>query len=149
MSLHKTCIRGRALAALFLIVAVKALSQAAAPAVAYNEQTKVFRLDAANVTYAFGINERGELQPLYWGGRLGSGDTVGPAHVLPDWASFDLTTGVTPQEFAGWGAGLYVEPALKITFPDGNRDLVLDYVSHHIDGTVLTVTVKDISREVY
>ena len=26
-----------------------------------------------------------------------------------------------------WGAGLFVEPALKVTFADGNRDLVLHY----------------------
>jgi alpha-galactosidase len=56
---------------------------------------------------------------------------------------------VTPQEFAGWGAGLVLEPGVKITFPDGNRDLVLHYVSHHIDGPVLTVRLKDISREVF
>ena len=32
--------------------------------------SKVFRLDGGNVTYAFGVNSRGELQQLYWGGRL-------------------------------------------------------------------------------
>jgi hypothetical protein len=32
---------------------------------------QVFRLDGGNSTYAFGVNERGELQTLYWGGRLG------------------------------------------------------------------------------
>jgi hypothetical protein len=30
---------------------------------------------------------------------------------------------------SGWGGGIYVEPALKVTFSDGNRDLVLHYVS--------------------
>ena len=28
----------------------------------------VFRLDGGNTTYAFGVNERGELQQVYWGG---------------------------------------------------------------------------------
>ncbi|HEY0795705.1 MAG TPA: alpha-galactosidase, partial [Acidisarcina sp.] len=43
---------------------------------------------------------------------------------------------------------LYVEPALKITFPDGNRDLVLHYVSHKIDGATLTIQMTDILRDV-
>ena len=49
----------------------------------------------------------------------------------------------------GWGGGLFVEPDLKITFPDGNRDLVLKYVSHTIQGSDLSILMKDISREVY
>jgi alpha-galactosidase len=116
--------------------------------IGYNSQTHVFRIDAARTTYAFGVNERGELQSLYWGGRLGDGDAIAEAHSVAEHASFDLSTSTTPQEFAGWGAGLFVEPALKVTFPDGNRDLVLHYVSHTMDGNTLRVVLKDISREV-
>ena len=54
----------------------------------------------------------------------------------------DTSINITPQEFTGWGGGLVLEPSLKITFPDGNRDLVLHCLSHHIDGPVLTVTVR-------
>src|SRR5580658_11294080 len=92
------------------------------------QTAQVFRLDGGNSTYAFGINERGELQPLYWGGRLGPHDAVPPAHSSPEVASFDSTYTTTPQEYAGWGAGLFTEPALKVTFADGNRDLVLHFV---------------------
>ncbi len=53
---------------------------------------------------------------------------------VPVWASFDSSYTTTPQEYAGWGAGLFIEPALKITFADGNRDLVLHYDSHSHDG---------------
>ncbi|AXC10934.1 Alpha-galactosidase [Acidisarcina polymorpha] len=120
-----------------------------APSITFDQNAKVFRIDAADISYAFGVNERGELQPLYWGGRLGASDVLPPAHSSHEVAAFDLSSSVSPQEFAGWGAGLYVEPALKITFPDGNRDLVLHYVSHHIDGSSLTVTLKDISRDVF
>ena len=49
---------------------------------------------------------------------------------MPEWASFDSSYTNTPQEYAGWGAGLFIEPALKVTFADGNRDLVLHYESH-------------------
>jgi alpha-galactosidase len=38
---------------------------------------------------------------------------------------------------------------LKVTFPDGNRDLVLQYVSHTIEGNRLAILLKDVSREVY
>jgi alpha-galactosidase len=55
----------------------------------------------------------------------------------------------TQQEFAAWGGGLYVEPDLKVNFPDGNRDLVLHYVSHTIEGNQLEILLKDTSREVY
>ncbi len=120
-----------------------------AAAIHYDSATRVFRLDAADVTYAFGVNEVGQLQSLYWGARLAPGDSFAAAHSRPGWASFDLSINTTPQEFAGWGGGLYFEPDLKITFPNGNRDLVLRYVSHRIEGDELLVTMKDISLAVY
>jgi alpha-galactosidase len=124
-------------------------AQAPRPSITYNERTKVFRIDAAEITYTFGINERDELQAMYWGNRLGAHDSLSSPREPASVASFDSGSNVTPREFAGWGAGLTTEPALKITFPDGNRDLVLHYVSHRIDGLTLTVTVKDISRDVF
>ena len=126
---------------------MKALSQDTA-AIHYNSDTKVFRLDGGGVTYAFGVNEANELQPVYWGRSVSLQDELAAARRLPEAASFDSTATTTPKEFAGWGGGLYTEPALKVSFPDGNRDLVLHYVSHKIDGDTLTVTVKDVERPV-
>jgi alpha-galactosidase len=114
------------------------------------QTAQVFRLDGGNSTYAFGVNEHGELQPLYWGGRLGSHDVVPPAHSLPEMASFDSPYTTTPQEYAGWGAGLFTEPALKVTFPDGNRDLVLHFVrATKNTPQAVDVQLKDISRDIY
>jgi alpha-galactosidase len=114
------------------------------------QTAQVFRLDGGNSTYAFGVNERGELQTLYWGGRLGPKDKLAPAHSYMEWASFDSSYTTTPQEYAGWGAGLFTEPALKVSFADGNRDLVLHFVRATPDGLQsLQVLLKDISREVY
>src|SRR5580700_7726733 len=109
----------------------------------------VFRLDGGNTTYAFGVNERGELQQIYWGGRLGEHDVIGPAKSEAEKAAFDSSYNNTPQEYAGWGTGLYLEPALKVTFADGNRDLVLHYASSskHDDSSI-DVVVKDIRRAV-
>ncbi len=118
--------------------------------VALAQTQPVFRLDGGNSTYAFGVNERGELQPLYWGGRLAAHDSIPTAHSLREWASFDSPYTTTPQEYASWGAGLYTEPALKVTFADGNRDLVLHFVSATPKAPqAIDVLLKDISREIY
>ena len=132
---------------LAVFLAVTAASGQTASA-RFDATRKVFRLDSATTTYAFGINERNELQPLYWGARLGAADTLGPVHITKGITSVDTTTTITPQEFAGWGQGIYTETALKISFADGNRDLVLHYDSHTIKGNVLLVVVKDIQRNI-
>ena len=95
---------------------------------------KSFASTAAN-TYVFGVNERGELQPIYWGGAPRRETTRFPRRAHTRMGLLRLSHTTTPQEYAGWGAGLFVEPALKITFPDGNRDLVLHYVSHTVRPT--------------
>ena len=104
------------------------------PLIRYNAHSHVFRIDAAGITYLFGVNENGEIQSLYWGQRVGADDPFPSPCSLPGHASFDPSVNATPQEFVAWGDGLYVCPDLKITFPDGNRDLVLRYVSHTIHG---------------
>jgi alpha-galactosidase len=116
----------------------------------FGQSAQVFRLDGGNSTYAFGVNERGELQALYWGGRLSPRDTVPSAHSFPEVASFDSPYTTTPQEYASWGAGLFTEPVLKVTFADGNRDLVLHFVRATPDGEgAIKVLLKDVSREIY
>jgi len=118
-------------------------------AVSYDEATKVFRLDGGNVTYTFGVNARGELQQLYWGGRLGATDPIPQAVPAREWASFDSSYTNTPQEYAGWGSGLFVEPALKVTFSDGNRDLVLHYDSEKTIPDGFNIVLKDVKRQVF
>jgi alpha-galactosidase len=120
----------------------------AASNIHFDPTTKVFRIDAGDMTYAFGINNGDELQPVFWGARI-NGDKLPAAVKMPEAASFDSAYTVTPNEYAGWGSGLYVEPALKVSYPDGNRDLILHYVSHAIKGDELTVSLKDIDRDLY
>ncbi|MEO8736565.1 MAG: alpha-galactosidase [Edaphobacter sp.] len=126
-----------------------AMAQIDAPAIHFDAATHVFRIDAADMTYVLGINEHQQMQSLYWGKRLGASDSFPPSKAMPEAAAFDPPVSTTPHEFVGWGGGLFVEPDLKISFPDGNRDLVLKYVSHKIDGNKLSIVMKDISREVY
>jgi len=115
----------------------------------FDQQTQVFRIDAADMSYVLGVNEKKQVQTLYWGKRLSNADSFLAAHAAPGSSSFDLPITTTGQEFVAWGGGLYVEPDLKVTFPDGSRDLVLQYVSHAIKGNQLIIRLKDISQEVY
>src|ERR1700744_4776063 len=94
-----------------------------------------FRLDGGDVTYAVGVTKQGGVQTVYWGARLGANDPLLAAK--PVGRAFEIND--SPEEFAGWGGGLLAEPSLKITFPDGNRDLVLRYVSHQVQNDVMTI----------
>jgi alpha-galactosidase len=124
-------------------------SFAQSASVSYDPATHVFRLDGGKMSYAFGVNQRGELQAIYWGGRLGATDAIPQAVAMREWSSFDNSYTTTPEEYAGWGSGLFVEPALKITFADGNRDLVLHYESHSTGANSLEVVTKDIERPIF
>ncbi len=117
-------------------------------AVRFFQQNRVFRIDAGEATYAFGVNEKNELQSIYWGGRLRDDDTIPSPKAAHEVVSFDSPSTTTLQEFSGWGAGIYVEPALKVTFFDGNRDLVLHYVSQTTSKDGFVVVLKDISRDI-
>jgi len=137
-------------AVLIVLCALAAGSGAVAQGSAggFDGAAKVFRLDGGNVTYAFGVNSRGELQQLYWGGRLATTDKIPAAVPKREAASFDSSYTTTPQEYAGWGSGLFVEPALKVSFADGNRDLVLHYDHHESATDGFNVVLKDIKRQV-
>ena len=111
-------------------------------------RSKIFRLDGGDATYVMGVDADGMLQTIYWGKHLPTLQTF--AIPKPDGGmSLDMGVTTSPYEFAGWGSGLHVEPGLKVTFPDGNRDLVLKYVSDKVATGELQILMKDISRDVY
>jgi alpha-galactosidase len=128
--------------AYLLLITLPPLSAAAN--INYLPTSKVWVIQAGEGTYAFGVNERDELQAIYWGARVAHESDFTSVHSRPEVASFDLSTTTTPQEYPGWGAGLYTEPALKATYVDGNRDVVLHYTGQHISGDTLEVDLKDI-----
>ena len=127
-----------------LLMGVAAVAQA--QTIRYDATTRVFRIDTDAVTYAFGVNENDQLQTLYWGARLATGDALPAAHTNEGNVSFDPPTSTSLQEYAGWGGSMYVEPDLKLRYADGNRDLVLHYVSHRIKGDTLDVHLRDIRQ---
>ena len=130
-----------------LFICIAALSAVplpsnAADSIVFVEKSKVWVLQTREATYAFGVNERGELQNMYWGKHVRAED-FSSAHSVPGWSSFDLSTTTTPQEYPGWGAGLNTEPALKVSFSNGNRGVVLHYVEHQLKNDDLEITLKD------
>lgn len=110
---------------------------------------KVWVLNTARTSYEIGVNERGELQNIYWGEKLVSDGDLAPALSRPEHASFDSPETMTNIEYPGWGARYYNEPSLKVTLADGDRDLVLHYVSQEIHGDTLTLRLKDIQYDLF
>lgn len=112
-------------------------------------QQKIWALHTAHTTYVVGVNERGELQNLYWGGKLTHPQDLGTANSVPEWASFDGSETTTNDEYPGWGGRMYLDPSLKVTLADGVRDLVLKYVDEKEDGDTLQLRTKDIRYNLY
>jgi len=114
-----------------------------------DDSSRVFRFDGGGATYAFGVNAEGQLQSLYWGAALGAGDKLPAAVMVEANSSNEMPVALTPYEFAGFGGGLTTEPALKVRFPDGVRDLDLRYTGHQVRGEQLVVQLKDVKRAVH
>src|SRR6266700_1266982 len=113
--------------------------------VVYYQDTRVFRINTAMTTYVMGVTEQEQMQTLYWGARLPDSDHFGAAKAAPGMSAFDPPIATTPEEFVGWGGGLPLEPSLKITFPDGTRDVMLKYLSHAIHDNQLVIEMKDVA----
>jgi len=131
--------------------------------VVYEKGTGRFFLTTGRTAYAMGIDPTGNLQHLYWGPRLPVpgdypavqevGQTVGigkngenPRHLSEHnfFYPYEAGQAVIEEEYVGWGGLNFVEPCLKLVFPDGVRDLRLKTYAHRLeaDGD-LVVTLKD------
>lgn len=129
---------------LLLGIALPALCQ---NPIRYEPGSKLWLLNAGAASYVMGVNDRNELQHVYWGPALWRAEDLASAHSARDWASFDPSPTVTTDEYPGWGSARYIEPCLKVTLEDGVRDLVLKYVSHEIRDSTLTVRLKDVNYD--
>lgn len=110
----------------------------------YSEAKKIWLLTTRQSSYALGVAADGALRNLYWGAPLWRIDDLNTPPPVRDRSSFDPRQMMEDEEYPGWGGPRYYEPALKISRADGDRDLVLKYVSHRIDGNELHLTLKDI-----
>jgi alpha-galactosidase len=132
---------------LHLVLATVAVSAVGQEPIRFLADKKLWVLDTNHATYIFGVNERNQLQHVYWGGKLWRDADLAAPHSFPEWASFDGSASTTPGEYPGWGSNMYTEPCLKVMLQDGSRDLVLGYVSHEIRGDTLKVVTKDIQYD--
>ena len=106
----------------------------------------IFKLDAGEMTCAFAVTN-GILMTRHVGARL---DRIGD---IPDASYTAVRRRVsvhsrpfvgTFDEYPGWNASIRgTEPALKVNFSDGTRDLRLRYVSHEINGETLKIKLLD------
>lgn len=117
--------------------------------VAVQNGSPVFRLDGGNVSYAFGVNPDGRLQSIYWGAALAPSDQLAKPLPVAENSTNETSVTVTPFEYPGFGAGLTTEPALKVSFPDGVRDLDLRYTSHTLAEDGISIHLKDVQRAVH
>ncbi len=115
----------------------------------YDAAQHVWQIGAGEMSYVLGVNQQQALQSIYWGPRLATGATFPTPRMQPEAASFDPGLSTTPLEFVGWGGGLPYEPTLKISFHDGNRSLLLNYVDGKVTGDELEITLKDALAPVF
>jgi alpha-galactosidase len=100
-------------------------------------------LNAGKMTYVVGVNEQGILQSLYWGPKLSDRGLLPVAKSLPERASQYAPAATTPQEYPAFGAGIFLETALKVNSPNGDRTLILKYESAKVTGSQLEIVLKD------
>src|SRR5580692_6274109 len=120
-------------AVLTFLLAASAFAQS----IQYDSGRKVWLLTTRQSSYAMGVSPDGSLLNLYWGAPLWRLADLPAAAQKRDISSFDPRQMIENEEFPGWGGPRYYEPALKVTREDGDRDLVLQYVSHSIQNDAL------------
>lgn len=123
------------------LLAVPALAQQ--PIVQTPGDHPQWTLTAGATSYVLGVNNVGMVQSLYWGPKLAANASLPPAREHPERSSFDGPLMTTPLEYPAFGAGLFTEPALKLSSPNGDRTLVLLYKSVNVTPDSLDITLVD------
>jgi len=132
----------------WFVVSCMAVCTLSAQSIQFLQNKKIWLLTTSQNSYAMGLGPDGQLEHIYWGAPLWRTDDLQAPTPKRDISSFDPHQMLENEEFPGWGGPRYYEAALKITRSDGDRDLVLRYVSHHIDGDSLEIQMKDINDAV-
>lgn len=113
--------------------------------VQFFEEKKYFMLQGKETTYAFRVMKDGQLCHLHWGRKVTEISDLPTVLELTHRRS--LNNWHTPAsellEYQAWGGPSLKEPAMKITFADGTRNLFLHYQSHTIEGETLKVVTRD------
>ena len=133
----------------FLLISLLASGRlSSGQTIQFDSERKIWLLTTHENSYALGVGAGGALRHIYWGAPLWRVADLAAPPPRRDISSFDPRQMLENEEYPGWGGPRYYEPALKITAADGNRDLVLAYLSHRIQQDDLDITLKDIRDDV-
>src|SRR6185369_8043161 len=105
-----------------------------------NRAANQWVLTTDHVAYSLGLNTAGLLAHCYWGPRLPYLEDY-PAPLDPTEWPFNSLSHLVPEEYPGYGGTKFIDPCLKVTFPDGVRDLVLKFESAHVSENELQITL--------
>lgn len=98
------------------------------------------------MSYGFGVDSKGNLLHVYWGDKVRLEDCANLTRAFYH-SHFDPEVEREKEEYGAWGGLSFVEPGVKVRFPDGVRDAKLCYAGYTVsrDGThdVLTIHMKD------
>lgn len=87
-----------------------------------------------------------QLIHLYFGPTLPRDeDYIQKVH-FPERSSFDDAPLVWPHEYRPWQGRMYQEPSLKVTFPDGTRDVAWQFERAEVTKTAHATKMKDEGR---
>lgn len=114
------------------------------PAISYDPGRKVFLLQTAHSSYAFGLASDKTFVNLHWGGRLASIHDVpepGETHYFGQPHGFTHLR-YSRFEYPAHTGSYFLEPCLKLEKPDGLVNLGLVFASHKIEGEHLQVELK-------
>ncbi len=145
----KSCHRIAASLAFCTLASACTAQTALQASIRFDAAQHVWQITAGEMTYVLGVNDHKALQTMYWGPRLEKGSAFASPKQLPEAASFDPGLASTPLEYVGWGGGLPYEPTLKVSFPDGNRSLALEFVDAKASTDELEITLKDAQAPVF
>lgn len=111
-----------------------------------NHSKNIFLLQTVSNSYAFGIDDQGLVRHLYWGKRINTVEDF-DMPVLTEVSTNDPVYEITREEFPVYGSLRYKEHCLKVTFADGTREVVYEYVGYRIENTEqydeLIIELKD------
>ena len=101
----------------------------------------LFGVHTTSMSYVFTVTAEGLLRHLHWGAPIALADVI----IEPIWAlsTNDLIHDVMPQEYPPHGRFRYNEQCLMVRFPDGGRELDLQYQGYDATDTELTVHLHD------
>ncbi len=114
-----------------------------------DRENRRFLLTMQDSCYAFGISEEGIPVHLHWGGTLRD---IGDLPEIQEVRNFTHRPRnrnlLAAQEFPGWDGALFTEPALKVTRPNGVRNVRLRYrdfeIRHETDSETLLIHLTDL-----